>query len=376
MSQDEAFMKRALQLAEKGRGTTSPNPMVGAVIVKDGTVVGEGWHERAGEPHAEVHALRQAGDAARGATLYVTLEPCSHWGRTGPCAEAVIQAGISRVVMAVRDPNPKVAGRGAALLREAGVLVEEGLLAEEAVRLNEIFFHWITKKRPFCLAKYAMSMDGKIATATGESKWISSEASRQQVQVLRHALDGILVGVDTVIADDPALTCRLPGGRQPLRIILDSRGRTPVNAHVVAVADAKTLIATTSDGEKKLQTVLAGRPHISVCVLPADDMGRVSLPDLLTMLGEHSVTSLLVEGGAGVLGSFFAEELIDKVQLFLAPLIIGGKESPGPVGGVGSAQLVLAPRFVIDDCRAVGGDLLITAYPKTNEGNGATCSQG
>ena len=375
MTQDEAFMKRALQLAGKGRGTTSPNPMVGAVIVKNGTVVGEGWHERAGEPHAEVHALRTAGDAAHGATLYVTLEPCSHWGRTGPCAEAVIRAGVSRVVMAVRDPNPKVAGRGAALLRNAGVQVEEGVLAEEATRLNEIFFHWIVNKRPFCLAKYAMSMDGKIATATGESKWISSEASRRQVQQLRHALDSILVGVDTVIADNPALTCRLPDGRQPLRVILDSHGRIPANAHVVTMADAKTLIATTADGEKKLQTAFAKKAHVSVCVLPADDNGRVSLPDLLSMLGERMVTSMLVEGGAGVLGSFFAAELIDKLQIYLAPLIIGGKTSPGPVGGAGTAQLALAPRFVIDDYQAVGDDLLITAYPKKAEGDGRTCLQ-
>lgn len=369
MNQDEAFMKRALQLAEKGRGTTSPNPMVGAVIVKDDAVVGEGWHERAGGPHAEVHALRQAGDDARGATLYVTLEPCSHWGRTGPCAEAVIRAGISRVVMAVRDPNPQVAGRGAALLRAAGVQVEEGVLADEAARLNEIFFHWITKKRPFCLAKYAMSMDGKIATVSGESKWISSETSRQQVQELRHTLDGILVGVDTVIADDPALTCRLPGGRQPLRVILDSHGRIPVNAHVVTVADAETLIATTADGEEKLQAALAGRAHVSVCALPADDKGRVSLPDLLTMLGERAVTSLLIEGGAGVLGSFFAGKLIDKLQLYLAPLIIGGKTSPGPVGGAGIPQLALAPRFIIDAYRPIGDDLLIVAYPKKAEGD-------
>lgn len=374
MEQDELFMERALLLAERGRGTTSPNPMVGAVVVKDGVIVGEGWHERAGEPHAEVHALRAAGERAQGGTIYVTLEPCSHWGRTGPCADAIIRAGIKEVVMAVQDPNPKVAGQGAQRLREAGILVREGVLEDKARRLNEIFFHWITLQRPFCVAKYAMTMDGKIATITGESKWISSEASRRCVQHLRHELDGILVGVDTVIADDPALTCRLPGGRQPLRIVLDSHGRMPLNAHVVSVADANTLIATTDAGVGKLSAMFSDRPHVSVVALPVDEQNRVSLPALLTHLGGEKITSLLIEGGAGVLGSFFADQLVDKLQVYLAPLIVGGKLSPGPVGGAGVAALALAQRFSIADCRTVDADLLITAYPKTAKGV-QTCSQ-
>ncbi len=374
MDQDELFMDRALQLAARGRGTTSPNPMVGAVVIKDGVVVGEGWHERAGEPHAEVHALRAAGEQARGGTIYVTLEPCSHWGHTGPCAEAIIRAGIKEVVMAVQDPNPKVAGRGAQRLREAGILVREGILEEKARQLNETFFHWITSQRPFCVAKYAMTLDGKIATVTGESKWISSETSRQRAQHLRHELDGILVGVDTVIADDPALTCRLPGGRQPLRIVLDSHGRIPIDAHVVGVADADTLIATTNAGIDKLSAAFSDRSHVSVVALPVDEKNRVSLPALLTLLGGEKITSLLIEGGAGVLGSFFADHLVDKLQVYLAPLIVGGKFSPGPVGGAGTANLALAQRFSITDCQTVDTDLLITAYPKADEGVRA-CSQ-
>ena len=364
MDQDELFMDRALQLAARGRGTVSPNPMVGAIVVKDGVVVGEGWHARAGEPHAEVHALRAAGERAQDGTIYVTLEPCSHWGRTGPCAEAIIRAGIKEVVMAVQDPNPQVAGRGAQRLKEAGILVREGVLEEQARQLNEIFFHWITTQRPFCVAKYAMTMDGKIATVTGESKWISSEISRQRAQHLRHELDGILVGVDTVIADDPALTCRLPGGRQPLRIVLDSQGRIPLDAHVVSSAQADTLIATTAAGFDKLSAAFSDRPHVSVLALPVDEQNRVSLPFLLTLLGSRKITSLLIEGGSGVLGSFFASRLIDKVQVYLAPLVVGGTLSPGPVGGAGVAKLAQAQHFSITDCRAVDTDLLITAYPE------------
>ncbi len=376
MQQDEVFMRRALALAARGRGTTSPNPMVGAVVVRNGEIVGEGWHERAGEPHAEVHALQKAGEKAEGAVIYVTLEPCSHWGRTGPCTEAIIQAGIKEVVLAVRDPNPRVAGRGVQRLKDAGLTVKEGVLAEQAWKLNEIFFHWITQRRPFCVAKYAMTMDGKIATATGESKWISSAASRARVQQLRHELDGILVGVDTVIADNPALTCRLPKGRQPLRIIVDSKGRIPLEAHVVTVPDAKTLVATTASGAEKLAGALARHKHVTVIAVPADENGRVSLPDLLALLGEEQVTSLLVEGGATVLGSFFAAHLIDKAQVYLAPLVIGGKASPGPVGGEGVASLALAQRFAITDCQTVDTDLLITAYPLPEEKEERSCLQG
>ena len=374
MNQDELFMQRALELAARGRGTTSPNPMVGAVVVRDGRVVGEGWHERAGEPHAEVHALRQAGSQARGATIYVTLEPCSHWGRTGPCTEAILQAGIKEVVLAVRDPNPQVAGRGVQRLLDQGIAVKEGVLEAQARQLNEIFFHWITSQTPFCVAKYAMTMDGKIATVSGESKWISSEASRQRVQQLRHELDGILVGVDTVIADNPALTCRLPGGRQPLRVVLDSQGRLPADAHLLTVPDAETLVATTSAGFDKLSG-LTRRAHVTIHALPADEHGRVSLPALLALLGQKQIASLLVEGGASVLGSFFAGRLINKLQVYLAPLIVGGKASPGPVGGQGVAQLALAQRFTITDCQPVDTDMLITAYPMSKREEEKPCLQ-
>jgi diaminohydroxyphosphoribosylaminopyrimidine deaminase/5-amino-6-(5-phosphoribosylamino)uracil reductase len=229
---DARFMARALELAWQGRGWTSPNPIVGSVVVKNGQIIGEGFHPQVGKPHAEVFALDAAGDEARGATLYVTLEPCAHHGRTPPCVEKVLAAGIQRVVVAIEDPNPLVAGRGIQALRDAGVVVEQGVLAREALHANERFFKYIRTKRPFVAIKTGMSLDGKIATASGESQWITNETSRAHVQVLRATYDAIMVGVNTVVQDNPHLTCRLPGGRQPLKIVIDSLARTPVNANI------------------------------------------------------------------------------------------------------------------------------------------------
>ena len=362
----ESYMQRALALAARARGRTSPNPMVGAVIVRDGLVVGEGYHQRAGTPHAEVHALRAAGEQARGATLYVNLEPCNHHGRTPPCTEALIAAGIAEVHMAMLDPNPRVNGQGRARLEAAGIRTFVGALEDEARELNESFITYITAGRPFVVAKFAASLDGKIATCTGESRWISGEVARRRTHELRDTVDAILVGANTVIADDPRLTTRLPDCevRHPLRIILDSRGRVPPTARVFDPAlPGQTLLATTPALPAAHRTDLEAR-GVEVMALPADAQNGVDLSALLTALGQREVTSLLVEGGGTVLGSFFQARLVDKVLAFLAPLIIGGRKAPGAVAGEGVGCLADAPRLERVQVEWVDQDLLVTGYPQ------------
>lgn len=359
----ESFMQRAIELAEKARGRTSPNPMVGAVIVKDGRVVGEGYHQRAGEAHAEIHALRQAGGAAQGATLYINLEPCCHYGRTPPCTKAIIAAGIKEVHMAMLDPNPLVNGRGRAELEAAGIVTFVGEYEEEARQLNEAFVKYITTGRPFVTAKFAMSLDGKIATRTGDSRWITSEEARKEVHRLRDVTDAIVVGVNTVIADNPRLTTRLnkPDVHHPLRVIVDSRGRIPLTAKVLDPdLPGQTLVATTElmPKEKREQLLRRG---IQELVLP-DQGGRVSLPHLLDALGEREITSLIVEGGGTLLASFFAADLVDKVLAFIAPKIIGGREAPTPVGGEGVDSLADALQLERVMVEIVGDDVLISGY--------------
>ena len=244
---EEKFMREALRIAKNAEGRTSPNPMVGAVIVRDEKIIAEGWHRKAGTPHAEIHALNMAGDLAKDSTLYVTLEPCSHFGRTPPCANAIVNAGIKKVVIAMTDPNPKVAGRGIEILKNAGIEVEVGILEDQARRLNEVFIKWITTQKPFVTLKTAMSLDGKIAAATGQSQWITSEESRRKVHQLRDINDAIMVGIGTVLADNPSLTTRIDGGKNPIRIIVDSQLRTPINANVIVDGQAKTIIATTKN---------------------------------------------------------------------------------------------------------------------------------
>jgi len=365
---DKVFMRRALCLAERGRGRTSPNPMVGAVLVRDGQIIGEGFHPRAGEPHAEIMALRQAGKSARGATLYVTLEPCCHFGRTPPCTRAIIAAGVAEVHMAMLDPNPRVAGRGRAELEAAGIRTFVGELEAEARVLNETFIHWITTGRPFVIAKFAMSLDGKIATRSGDSRWITGPAAREQVHQLRDQVDAILVGVNTVIADDPQLTTRLDKDdiRHPLRVIVDSRGRIPLTAQVLdPVLPGRTMVATTEAMPIEQRRALSFR-GVQVLVLPSQD-GRVSLPDLLEELGRREVTSVLVEGGGTIIGTFFAQRLVDKVVAFIAPIIIGGREAPTPVGGLGVERLSQALRLERVQVEWLGSDLLVTGYPAWQE---------
>ena len=365
--EDRDYMLRALDLAAGACGRTSPNPMVGALLVKDGRIIGEGCHLCAGTPHAEVHALADAGDEARGATLYVTLEPCCHHGRTGPCADAVIAAGIKRVVAAMTDPNPKVAGQGLALLRAAGLEVEEGLLAKEAAKLNESFIKWVSTKMPFGIMKTAMTLDGKIATRTGHSKWITGAAARLRVHRLRDTCDAIMVGIGTVLADDPELTTRLPeGGRNPVRIVVDSRARTPLTAKLVNDGQAPTLIAVTADAPQQSIAALQAK-GAEILVLPRGETG-VDLRVLFRVLAERKLTSVLIEGGATLNAAALAANVVDKVEAFVAPKIIGGTAAPGPVGGQGAVSLGDAVMLEDAVAETIGEDILISAYVLAREG--------
>jgi diaminohydroxyphosphoribosylaminopyrimidine deaminase/5-amino-6-(5-phosphoribosylamino)uracil reductase len=361
-------MAQALELAVRARGRTSPNPMVGAVLVRHGEVVGRGYHPRAGEPHAEILALRQAGERARGATLYINLEPCCHYGRTPPCTEALIEAGVSEVHMAMEDPNPLVHGKGREALNAAGIRTFAGERQAEARQLNEVFIKYITSGHPFVTAKFAMSLDGKIATSTGESRWITGTAARRRVHELRNTSDAICVGVNTLLADDPCLTTRLERSdvRHPVRVILDSRGRAPVSARVFDPAlPGRTVVATTQAMQASHRAGLEAR-GVAVWVVPSDDQGRVGLSDLLDCLGRREVTSLLVEGGGSVLASFVEKRLVDKVLAFVAPLIIGGHGAPTPVKGAGALRLADALRLKRASVEQVGEDVLIVAYPCTD----------
>jgi diaminohydroxyphosphoribosylaminopyrimidine deaminase/5-amino-6-(5-phosphoribosylamino)uracil reductase len=361
---DRYYMQMALELAAKARGRTSPNPLVGAVVVKDGKVIGSGYHLKAGTPHAEVHALNEAGEGARGATLYVTLEPCCHHGRTGPCSEAVIKAGISRVVLAMTDPNPLVAGGGVKRLREAGIEVTQGVMEAEARELNEIFIKYITTRRPFVLAKAAVSLDGKIATRSGKSRWITGPGARAYGHQLRDWYDAILVGIGTVLADDPSLTTRLPGGggRDPVRIILDSQARTPLGARVLTQASAAPTIIAATAGAPPLR--LEALRQAGAQTLVVNEGPRVDLAELMRLLGEREITSVLIEGGAGVHGSAFAAGIVDKASWFIAPKIIGGRQAPGPVGDPGVDDPSGAAGLERLKVSRLGNDLCIEGYFK------------
>jgi diaminohydroxyphosphoribosylaminopyrimidine deaminase/5-amino-6-(5-phosphoribosylamino)uracil reductase len=352
----------ALRLAEKARGRTSPNPMVGAVVVKDGKVVSRGYHRKAGEPHAEAIALKRAGETARGATLYVTLEPCSHTGkRTPPCTPLVMQSGVTRVVVAMIDPNRNVAGGGVKALRAAGIDVVTGILEAEAKRLNEAYIKHITEGVPFVTLKIAQTLDGRIATASGESKWITGEQARFEAHRLRDGNDAILVGINTVLKDAPSLTARIPGGRDPVRVIVDSRLRIPLAAKVLTQrSPAKTIVATLPNAAKskirKLQD--AGAEVLVVKAL----RGRVDLKDLMKELGKRDIASVLVEGGSEVNASALASRIVDKVVFFIAPLLMTGNDSIGSIGGVSPKKLADAVRLRNIRTRPAGKDLMVEAY--------------
>ena len=356
-------MQRALELARQGLGTASPNPSVGAVLVRDGSIVGEGVTQPAGGPHAEAMAIAQAGDKARGAALYVTLEPCNYHGRTPPCVPAIIRAGVAEVHAATLDPNPRVDGRGVADLEAAGVRVVVGEDEVAAQRLMQAHFTWITTGMPFVTAKYAMSLDGKTATAAGDSRWISGAESRRWVHRMRATCDAIMVGIGTVLRDDPQLTARdeddRPLDRQPLRVVVDSRGRLPDTARLLD-ASGRTLVAV-ADASPERQAALrnAGAEVLS---LPAED-GRVDLRSLLEHLGGREVTGLLVEGGGTLLASLFREGLVDKVCAFVAPVLIGGRDAPTPWDGAGAGTIADALRLERVSIERLGDDMMVVGYP-------------
>lgn len=338
LSYDEKYMKLAMQLAGNAIGRTSPNPLVGAVIVKDNRVVGCGWHRKAGTPHAEVHALNQAGELAQGADVYVTLEPCAHYGKTPPCAKALVEAKVKNVYGGLLDVNPKVAGKGFKILEDAGIHVEYGFLQDELRKQNEVFFKWIEHKKPFVVLKAAMTLDGKIATATGQSKWITNETSRAYGYKLRDIYDGIMVGINTVIEDNPMLTARVDGGKNPIRIVVDSSLKIDINANVVQDKSAKTIVATTDKADKDKILKLQAQ-NVDVIVVDKDENDKVDIEKLLNILGQQNICSILVEGGATLSGSFVAKKLVDKVYFFIAPKIVGGKEAKTPVAGTGILNL-------------------------------------
>ena len=337
---EEQFMRRAIELAKQGLGWTSPNPMVGAVIVKDGRVIGEGYHHRCGELHAERNALAACSEDPAGATMYVTLEPCCHTGRTPPCTEAILERGIARVVVGSRDPNPKVAGGGVAVLRSHGIDVTENFLRAECDALNPVFFHYITTQTPYVAMTYAMTADGKIATCTGASKWITGETARQHVHTLRHRYTGIMAGIGTVLADDPMLNCRIDGGRDPVRIICDSRLRIPLDSQLCRTAGEQRTIVACAQGDPEKKTILEAM-GITVLDLP-DETGRVDLPALMAALGAMEIDGILLEGGGTLNEDMLQKGLVNRVYAYIAPKIFGGREAKTPVEGRG----FLTP----DDC--------------------------
>lgn len=358
--QDRAFMRLALKLAEGGVGRTSPNPAVGAVIVKAGKVIGRGFHRRAGAPHAEVEALRAAGRAARGATLYVNLEPCSHYGRTPPCAEAVIAAKLKRVVVGMADPNPLVQGRGIERLRQAGVEVTVGVLKEACEQLNEDFCTFIIKGRPFVILKLAASLDGKIATAGGDARWISGEASRRFVHRLRDQVDAVLVGAETVRKDNPRLTCRVRGGRDPLRVILDGRLRITPQAQVITQPSGARTLVVTAVKKPNRKVHLLERYGAEVLSLPGPG-GKVAFSRLLRELGKRGIKSVMVEGGAEVAAAALQAGVVDKVFFFYAPKLLGG-DGKGMIGSLGITRVARAIKVHKIEVKRLGEDVVIGGY--------------
>jgi len=360
------YMQHALSLAMLALGHASPNPAVGAVIVKGRTIVGEGYTQPPGSNHAEIVALQQAGEKAREATMYVTLEPCCVQGRTPPCTQAIIAAGIAEVHMATLDPNPQVSGRGKMELERAGIGTILGEHEDEARELNEAYIKYVTTGIPFVTGKFAMSLDGKIATKTGDSKWISGEESRRYVHCLRQQMDAIMVGVDTIITDDPQLTVRAgrEGGlteKQPLRVVVDSKGRTPPTARVLQMP-GKTMIAVVEGADPaRIQSLASAGAE--VMEVPAKD-GLVDLEAMLKLLGERQITSIMVEGGAGVFGSLSEHRLLDKLFAFVAPIIIGGQKAKNPVEGKGVEKVAQAMNFTRIKVEKLGNDILISGYPK------------
>jgi diaminohydroxyphosphoribosylaminopyrimidine deaminase / 5-amino-6-(5-phosphoribosylamino)uracil reductase len=360
-------MNLALELAESAKGKTNPNPLVGALLVKNGVIVGSGLHRKAGEPHAEVHAFRMAGDHAKDATLYVTLEPCSHFGRTPPCAELVKDSGVSRVVVAMEDPNPIVAGRGIKILRDAGIEVEVGIKKKEAELVNERFIHNMLTQTPFIISKVAMTLDGKLATHNGHSQWVTGDEARNEVHVIRDKVDAIMVGIGTVLTDNPRLTTRLPeGGKNPVRIILDSNLRIPLESLILDTTEAKTWVITKENVDPNKVAVLREK-GVEVIFSSATEEG-IQLPTLMKTLYSKGITDILLEGGSGLNGTFLRERLINKFLFFIAPKVLGGLHSLTPFAGANPDQMHDALDVDIHSIEKFGVDLCLTAYPKKENG--------
>lgn len=360
MLNDKFYMDLAIQNAQAMKGQTDPNPLVGAVIVNDNRIVGIGAHMKAGEAHAEIHALQMAGEKAKGGTIYVTLEPCSHHGKTGPCAEAIVEAGIKKAVIATLDPNPVVSGKGVKILEDAGIKVVSGIESEKSWQLNEVFNKFITHNKPFVTLKAGITLDGKIATHSYDSKWITSEESRLDAHQLRNENMAILVGVNTVIKDDPELTARIPNGRNPIRIIIDSSLKIPIESKVINDKKADTWIFTSqhpdADTEKKLLSA-------GIKVVRTSSLKSVELNEVLDVLGENQISSLLIEGGGTINASFLEGHLIDKVILYIAPKLIGGQEAPSFLEGKGFNKMNEAIELADTEITMIGNDFKMVGYP-------------
>lgn len=358
---DEKFMKMAIELAKKGKGKVNPNPLVGAVIVKNGEIIGQGYHSKYGGNHAEIEAINNATDEVKGATIYVTLEPCFHYGKTPPCVDKLISSGISKVVIGHLDPNPLVSGKSIEKLKSLGIEVKVGVLEEECLKLNEVFIKYIKTKLPFVVLKSGVSLDGKIATKTGESKWITGATSRAKVNELRNELRGIMVGVNTVIIDDPTLNCNIHGGRNPIRIILDSNLRIPLDSKILKTAyKYETIIATTKNIDLNKKALVE---ELKAKVITIDSINnKVDLNKLMIKLGEMKIDSILLEGGGEVNYSALEAGIIDKLMLFMAPVIIGGKESKTFVEGKGIDLLTNSFKASNLKIEYLGEDILITSY--------------
>ena len=354
---DELYMRQALTLAKKGCGWVNPNPMVGAVIVKNGQIIGSGYHQKYGDLHAERNALASCRESPKDATMYVTLEPCCHYGKTGPCTTAILQSGIRRVVIGSKDPNPLVCGKGIQELEKAGIQVTTGVLKEECNRLNTTFFHFIQTKTPYITMKYAMTLDGKIAAASGDSQWITGEKARFHVHQTRHQYSGIMIGVGTVLLDDPLLTCRLPESRNPVRIICDTALRTPLTSRLVATAREIPLILATccTAPEKLLPYQQSG---CQILTLPSVD-GHVDLRELCRRLGSQKIDSILLEGGTTLNWSALNDGIVQNIQAYIAPKLLGGDKAKSPIGGEGVQNLSHAWKLAPFSIKPLGEDLLL-----------------
>lgn len=368
----EKYMEIAIDLARRGRGKVSPNPMVGAIIVKEDKIIGKGYHMKYGENHAEINALENATESVENATMYVTLEPCSHYGKTPPCVDVIIKNKISKVVIGSLDPNPLVSGKSVKKLRENNIEVIIGVLEEQCIKLNEVFIKYISTNMPFVIMKCAMSLDGKIATSSGESKWISCEESRKDVHKLRGEVSGIMVGIDTVIKDDPQLTCRIENLKSPIRIIVDTNLRVPIESKVITdLSTSKTIIATANNADKEKINLLKNHGvEILVCNKKNE---KVDLVDLMKKLGKLNIDSILLEGGATLNYSALEANVVDKIQFYIAPKIIGGGNSKTPVGGSGIGELKDAYKIKELNTRMIDEDIFLECYIDKEEL--LTCSQ-